>query len=416
MAVMIEQAHMCPWVSILPQDQFQKLNREKEVIALIRLLVTVTLQAITHYEDGTFAHLDALVGNYGCEVHTFNLLALAHSPELREECRTMKLTCRSITQWITNRQAVLSPIEKARLYGRLDQVYTRLESESMISLKMKYLILSRLLTVTKEFDYDITRFADREYENLRTETIRLRRICQPLCIQDLVLKTIVATAQTCMSQSSIVLLRAQFEQMALANSVEGLLVKKMMSEDNLYILKQDHTRRGKMNLECTKTYSCSYYNTKAVLLLLAELQAPFTIKKMTKVGEHLEPTKVFDFRATTEIGTFVEIDHCEPNTLAMVCLAYLPDVSDQEWLHKVRTYGLGNMILAAASQGSQYVPKTAEDKYPIRERDAQQEINEQRERAKAVECVWKDKSIFDLDHFYCTPWRLRAENIGENHP
>lgn len=410
-----DPAQMCPWVSILPHSEIKELKKESEVIPLIQLLVKVTLEAVTFYENGEYWQLDALVGNYGCEVHAFNILAFAHSEELKEECKTMPSLCQKITQCILTRK-LLKNHEKCDLY----QFYEELQGISIISQKMKYLVQSRLLTITKKVLYDAKKFDSREYEGFITVSNNLRKGIK-LAVQDTVLNEIVSIAQSNMSLSSIHFMRVELDKLIIANGEEGSLVKMMTQPENLCTYTPAMTPlqaygKAKKN-KGTKTFSCCYYNTKAVLMLLAELKAPLIIKKMTKEGEAVQ---YFAFKPCGGLWQFEEMSHAEidsylPGAPVIVCVAYLPDqMSNEEWLIKVREYGLGNMIMANASQESQYIPKMPEV-FPIPLAEAEVEINFQSNvKAQALECVRMKRSILDLDHFYCSCWQHLGSNRGRS--
>ena len=85
---------------------------------------------------------------------------------------------------------------------------------------MKYLIQSRLLTVTKEFVYDPARYDARDYEGLKTVPGRLRKVMK-MSVDDTVLKRIVSLIQSTMSLSCIQLMRAELEK--LTTEKEGRL-------------------------------------------------------------------------------------------------------------------------------------------------------------------------------------------------
>lgn len=407
-AMNIEQTQLCPWISILPKVEIQQLekeNKENEVLSLIKMLAQVTLESIEKYKNSEYAQLDALVGNNGCEVQAFNILSLAYSAELKKECTEMKTTCQKILEWIRHRQSIQNPKKREAECGPLDQVYTKIQGMSSISPEMMYLIQSRLLTVVKDYKYDETKYDTRKYESFETKPEYLRNLIKKTTLKDPVLNRIVSVVQSEMSLSSILFMRAKLDQLAIANEKEGRLVKKMMSlvctytEDDIYP---------------PKRYSCGYYNAKAVLLLLAELKAPLIVKKLTKMGAKL---KHFAFKCSGEFGQFKEMSktekkQCAAETPVIVCLAYLPEICDEEWLKKVREYGLGNMILANISKGSQYVPEKKKV-FPIREEEALEEIAQAKVNAKKVECVWMKASILDVDHFYCSSWGKRKVNVGD---
>jgi hypothetical protein len=69
------------------------------------------------------------------------------------------------------------------------------------------------------------------------------------------------------------------------------------------------------------------------------------------------------------------------------------------------------MILANLSQGGQYILNNS--KLTIHEEEALEEIKQAELKAKEVECIWKSKtSLLDIDHFYCSNWEKRGDNVG----
>lgn len=401
-----EVSPMSPWVSILPPTSMKQLKKESDMLSLIKMLVKVTLESIEIFESTRFIHLDALVGNYGCETHAFNMLSLTQCTELPAECQAVKESCQKITQCIHERQA----IKNNKMRVPLDQFYQQIEGMSLISVKMKYLVQSRLLTITKTAIYDEAKYATRDYEALRTTPDNIRKAIK-LSIGAPLLNEIVSLAQAQMSMSSIQFMRSRLNELIIAQDGEGQLVRQMLAPENIctYSPYVSVTLSKKIY---PKMYSCCYYNTKALLLLLAESGAPLVVKKMTKIEE---PPEYHAFHSCHAFGQFQLVTMEEVlATPVIVCTAYFPDhISSEEWLAKVKDYGLGNLILASAAQGSQYVPGES-DRFPIPVADAKAEISMQAEvKAKAFECIMMQNSIFDLDHFYCSSFEMINTNIGE---
>jgi hypothetical protein len=400
-----EEGLLCPWISMIPLEVMEKTQNENEVLSIFRMYVKLTEEAIQIYQEGQFSELDALVGNYGCEVHAFNILALAHSEKLQAECNEMIATCKKITVWIDERHTIFNR-KKWREHIPLEQFYRTLEERVQISTKMKFLVLSRLLTVTRKVQFDEAKFDEREYENFVTQSKNLRRLgkLKVQCKNDCIFNEIVSITQTFMSENSIFFMKVKLNNLILAQGTEGKLVQKMMNEENLCIFAQGKYR--------PKTYSCAYYNAKALLLLIAELKTPLIIKKMTIDGE---PTELFYFKSLGVLGEFEvmtqeEVALCDPKTPAIMCKAYLPkEMTREEWLNRVKMLGLGKLILASASQESQYVPNKPEV-FPIRDLEACLEIQWQSKvKANELGCIRGISSNFDLDHFYCTTWGKRFD-------
>lgn len=374
----INNAQTCPWVSIIPQDVMQNITKEDQVIALVKLFVKVTQQTLDICEKGQFADLDALVGNYGCETHTFNLLSAVNSKEIQEECKTLRETCKKIMECIENRRLIKG---KKNLNAFKSEIFNMCS----ISERMKYLIQSRLLTITKTTSYDVTKYGTAGYEILKTVPSNLAKISKLGSKTENLLNTIVPLTQSCMSESSIIFMRKRLNELLIAQGDEGQLVKDMMSENNICRY-------------ASKAYSCCYYNSKALLMLMAELKSPLIIKKMGKIGD---PVETHAFKSTGALGQFEqlsqkEIDNYPSSTPAVVCAAYLPN----DWLERVQKYGLGYFILATGAEGPQYVP-SQKNLFPIPLKEAELEISNQIKNAQGLDDIC-------IDHFY-------AAGFGSGH-
>lgn len=391
---MIPEIGHCPWVSIIPLNVMEQ-EKEKVILSIYRMYVLVTERAIENYVDGKFLELDAHAANNGCEVHTFNMLNLACSHKLKDECIIMIDTCKKITGWIENN------IELIKVEKPIQEWKKCFEKDVMISTEMDYLIQSQLLSLIKEVKHYETKFKDRKYEEFFTRAHFLRILCknQLLCNKEK-LGEIVAEAQSRMSLGSISFMRAQLVKSIFAQEKEWVLVMKMLEDVNLLPISEEH--------KPVKWYSCQYYNTKALLFLLAELKVPLVIKKtMTKEMIAKEGNVLVPFNS---LGTFGEFEPMEAQEIAdakpvVICQAYLPAaMSIKDWLEKVRSHGgLGNMILASASQGGQYKPIKLTLCPPDMDSEAKEEIRLQVDKTKGVE------SLIDVDHYYVTTWKYRND-------
>ena len=67
---------------------------------------------------------------------------------------------------------------------------------------------------------------------------------------------------------------------------------------------------------------------------------------------------------------------------------------------KINRYGLYTILLANGAQGSQYVPNHAE-LFPVKEPQAQAEIDQQLLLAEQCESVIEKNPIFNFVHLYC---------------
>ncbi len=335
------QIQKTPWVSILPQSEMQTIKNENDVLSLVKLLLKVSQEAIECYESGKYKSLDALVGNYGCEVHAFNICCLAHSTELKEECKTMIDTCGKIQKLIDDRQSIQNQIIEAELSGPPNKIYETIQKMSEISEEMMYLIRSRILTITK---VDYPNGSQKSVPERLRESMELAKEFNP------VIKRIVNIAQSKLSHESILLMAKKLEKLELVEGNDGKIIKRMMSSDNLCVYPpvsglSSFKKSAKQKKIVSKTYSCSYYNAKALLYLIAELKVPLIIKNMKMTNE---PEQLFAFQSNGKFREFeklseIEIAGCKSENPVIICVI---KIKKEEWLQKANSYGLGNMILA----------------------------------------------------------------------
>ncbi|MBS0634407.1 MAG: hypothetical protein JSR37_02975 [Verrucomicrobia bacterium] len=321
------------------------------------MFTKVTEEAIGAYQQGALSKLDALVGNNGCEVHSFTLLTFAKSEELQQECSDVATKLSSLQQ--------------------LD-----------ISTKMRYLIQSRLLTVTKRCVYNDAGFGTAAYEQLETDAGSLRKISR-LKIEDHILSELVLLTQVAMAESSI-----SFTSAAVTDS----FVRSMLSGENLfsygptYVSKFTNVRRV-----CTpKLYSSAYYNTKALLGLIKETNSPLVLKKIAKKDE-AGFSVIFDgnFQLIKRVGV-------DPKTPVVVCMGYF----SHDRLTELEEHGVDKVILAATALEDQFVPNHAE-LFQLASPEAQRELELQAELAM----VHSFQKLLYVDHFYAST--LEMENVDE---
>ncbi len=346
-----------PLVSILPELGSLKLTDDQQ-LSLIEMLVKITEETFFFYEKGLFKELDALIGNNGCETHAFNVLSLAHSEELKEECTKMVKTCERIKRCVSK--------EKKKINEQMKEI--------TLSKEMLYLIQSRLLTITK---IEVMDGED------KTKSISLQskmnvsaiKLFKPEKLSG-TLKKIVETAQSRMSELSIALMTAKLETL---RGNDGIIKRMIGKEENLY-------RHSSKKDVPSKLYSCSYYNTKALLLLAIELKTPLLIKAIPEKGQN---EQIYIFKPTEEFGKFEVIDELEVGAVVIVCVAKLQE--DDGWL-KQKDMFLDFVLADAATQASQFIPSHPEMK--VKDDEAQDEI----QKAKV------NNPPFHFLHFYCETW------------
>lgn len=363
----IEMAESCPWVSVFPMDLAKRV-KENQAVAVVELFAKVTLEAVTLYERGGYAQLDALVGNNGCEVHSFVLLSFAHNVEFKKECQAMHATAEAILALVQERKQ--HKRQKSRLYDQL-------LGQFFCSVKMQFLVQSRLLTITKKVAYDEEKFGTSGYELLETNVTELRKVCRLKSVDDSLLLQIVFQAQTALSKSSIAFVAAHFQ--------EGSFLRQMLSGSSLFLYEATYFShyQNRKKSSAPKTYSSSYYNTKALFELLRETKTPLVVKKIAKVGEPAVSTTYICFQRFA--------GKLAPGQAVVDCMAYY----EQEALEEIELYGIDKVILSLTALEDQFVPGHPE-LFSLQEPQAVRELEEEAVFAKERNL----QKLIYVDHFY----------------
>lgn len=383
------QEHTKTWAYFLNHEEFKGV-KEHQGIALAKMLLAITVDAFQSYQKSEYQKFDAHIGNYGCEVQAFNVLYLAHSEKLQNGYGAMAATTEKIQKMVNAQQ---DPEQRIPF----DQWKESLLGVK-ISKQMQYLIQSRLLTITKEPVYDPAKFDSRQYEKLKTVTTNLRSYSES--VTRTLMDHMVFIAQQKMSELSISFIGAKLEELSASFGEEGGLVRKMMRKENLHTPPIDK----KSNVsKYPKTFSCGYFNTKALLLLVENLNTPLIIKKLVRSSEIPETFAAFMQKGTSGAFEEIRLDELTPGMPVMVCTAYLPDnIGRQEWSENVAKHGLKAMLLADASQEDHYVH--GDGKLVVQDKVAFAEIASWAERAKDLDCDRAIGSLLHIDHFYCSAW------------
>ncbi|MCE5315797.1 MAG: hypothetical protein LLG04_00350 [Parachlamydia sp.] len=355
-----------------------KLSSEKNEMGLCQLITACALEAIHLLEQGDLIQLDAHAGNYGCEAHSFRLLHLARLRELRVECAALRPLCEANLDALRNRDAQ-PHAQKMHYKAFLKTMVSHLDATP----EMGYLVLSRLLTITKKMCADAA-----GYETEKTDHSQLLRLASR--VEDQYRAEVVAFAQAFLSKYSIQFLGSQVPRYSIVDGEEKQLIGRMFEKSNLLEYSGIKAEKKQPRL---KTFSCAYYTVKAVLLHLRESNTPIVVKPLHKIGE--EPSPGLIFRAVEPGGHFVrfgEAEKLETTEPVIVCEG-ITALKLSELAEIINQYGLEKILLANAALGEQYVPHHPE--FQVKDQKAQEEIGYWRQGADDLQ------KLFNFVHMYC---------------
>lgn len=354
--MMLQTSNRKPVTSYFVPETFE-LNSDKNAMGICQLIARCALEAIDLLEKGNLLQLDAHAGNYGCEAHSFRLLHLARSRELKLECAALRPKCEEILA--------------------AKEFYESTVSKLTVSPEMGYLLQARVLTITKKM------CVSEGYETEKTVPARLRALASTLnkhCLAE-----IVSFTQEALSRNSIAFLGAEAPRCTSVEGDEKRLISRMFEPANLVLYSG---RKEELRL---KTFSCSFFTVKAVLLHLKESGTPVIVKPLNKVGEAPSPGLLFRSSGGCLVPSHEKLDPAAP---VIVCEGITTHTL-AELAEKINPYGLEKILLANAALGEQYVPNHAE--FPVKDADAEKEIAVWR-RVAAEHDLQK---LFNFVHMYC---------------
>lgn len=345
------------WAAFFMRNQ---PGSEKDLKEMTELMLTVTEQALHLFETGDFFQLDALVGNSGCEVHTSNVLSLAKSQEMRQECAHLREAIRKI-------RGLKQNISREFFQTHVASV--------LITERMGYLIQSRLLTLIKNVAYDEQGYRIKD----KTVYTPLKKFLSSKKSHDL-----VQMARKALSASSIQFLRAELNKLACEEEKRPIL--EMFEERNLSVWFE-------------KTYSSCLYNTKALLLLSSG--TPIFVRRLTRKGE--DPCLML-FAQRVAGSPYVALTEKEirlrnPLEPVIVCEAFFSPELGKVGIKSRLEHGLANILLATATQDLQYHIEKREVSDPIASREVEHYKAMAREYGLALEKG--SEPFFVVEHFFC---------------
>lgn len=386
---------------------FDKL-KEEEVPQVLTLIVKLSMDALTKYQQKDLLALDAHSGAFDCQLVAFKMLNLIQSESLKKEAEVLLEKLKDLPKKIVEQRELLAKKNARKLCDGLmtPATFLRERFESIkISEEMDYLLKARLLTVIKYED---------EKGNDKVVISQLEIFSKPF--DSTIRHKIVGYAQAALSERSISYVRSEASKIAIVAGKELAMINKMLEPA---AIKQEGDTKY-LDTYPAKSLSCGLYNLKAVLLRLCEQESVLVVKQTVYARKKVEGERPLPllFRATKG-GEFLNIPdiECEEkekekenekdkkeslsgNNPVIVIEGDIPAGTNRDVLkNTLEKVGLYNYLLGCAVQEPPYGTKLPLAIAPYEE--AQAEIVDYQKKSLVFGCV-KDKNlIFDLKHIYC---------------
>jgi len=367
-----------PLVSFLFSQETQKLfEKEKSMIVLAQLVNNVIIEAEKSFSKGTLKDFDANPGDAGCQLRGLELRTLLSSSFIEEEFKELKQTAQKLKKLLQTR----NPKKEAAL-----EFFNRNVISINVSKEMAFLLECRLLQQLK-----IPNFQD---ENgiifTKTEISRLSMFSKGISIIDnRVRNQCVDELKAKVSQESVSFIQKEASKISSFVDEEKEFLEKMLSDE--MIVKSDC---GSM---AERSFSCAFFNMKAVLQRLKEEQVPIAFKSIVKKGE--EPF-LFFMRSPScgDEFTIIPDESLDPKEIIVVFEGAVLGLSKEEFSKKVETIGFSKLVLALDSQEAPFTPTS--DLSSIKNQKALDEIMMFQKAAEHLGCVKSKRSFLILDHVF----------------
>lgn len=366
----------------------KKITNIRGQLAFALLVLNTSSQAILSLSNRKMKQLDALAGDFGCQLQALNLYILAGSELLKKEMEELRSKLEELTHEVKVIQTFLTHKEAlAKVKGILKQ----LESIT-VSSEMAYIFRAYLLTVTKQYYTGSDGYTyDKTDKGFLSKLIggKIANGITPVQGQ------IVDIAQSCLSHQSIELLRASAHSITLLPLEKRARIELMLEDENL-------SRRENSREYAPKYFSCTFSNMKAILLKIREEQIPFLIKIRTKAGEPQMAPALFKSPNSGDDLQLISIEEVETESeLLLVCEARIPD--RQKFNDLVEKLGFYRLMLISAAMENPFDPKTSSLSDVKCEKTVKQ-IKKRRELAIENGMGNSQTTPFQIYHIYCSTY------------
>jgi hypothetical protein len=379
----------CSLVSLFLPGFNETKQGQKENIAIATLILNNTLQALTTLQSRRLRKLDALAGDFGCQLQAWKIFNLVFSEPLKKEAEELKASLEPVKQTLGVMRSKLG----SRKYvpaEAVTEIFAQKLNAISLSEEMAYLLRAHLLTVTKRY------YLKDGYTRDKTEISLLDKLAQG--IDGAIRRQIVNFAKMEHSKSSIAFIRAEALTLSTCSLEKRARINFMLQEENIYQSQAEDEN-------FPKSFSCTFYNFKTILRRLRERQVPLLIRNVQKRGEQRSIQLLY--RSASPGGAFAPCPLAlvqELKTPLIVLEAFIREgASSTEIERLVREQGLYRLLLASAAIEDPFEPKKS-DLSMIRSEEAVQEIVKYREKAKAMDCAKDSRPapLFLLYHVYCS--------------
>lgn len=365
--------------SILTPEIMETINNEKPMMAVAKLVVALVEQASANILAKNMRCFDANPGDAACQLRALKLHQLAQEEGVYREAEKLQLVAQDLKKTILGRSSWKQQRECCPQKFFEKHVLPLQVSEDML-----FLIMARLLTVTKIPDHTepngiiVTRTDFGQCEKLSGKITKI--------IGGKLIDYFVAHVASQLSRHSIRVIQgvakgSEYEEMLLDQSI-----------------RQPQNRNG----YAPKSFSCLIAQ---MLVLLKDLKEHDTVIAIKGVGK--EPTLHFLRACNAGIAFLSEKEILELNQ-ELPLIVFEGVIADEgRFKEQVIHIGFENMILACSAQEAPYEPKsTIED---VNNAKSQQLMREYRVKAQEMGLDKMTAPFFLLDHVFCSV--LKHENI-----
>jgi hypothetical protein len=381
----------------LPNALMARLQRtydDKEMLAVSTFLINVVSGTLKTLAEKQIKLLDPNPGDRGCQMRGFLLYQFCSEESLSEETRTLLPKIKSIKAVVDQRKGCpKKPVGSWEFFqAQFGELY--------ISKKMEFLTQCYLLAKMRQRKECLPNGVIRT----KTESSLLQQLMPKLRDVEKPGK-LVEVAQARISVNSLELLLQE------ATKITSFFLTE--KEHLLKVLSM--SKRPTAGIYEPKTFGCMFYEYKAILSRLREMQGLVCFKSI--VPEVKTPFKIILLRPQEAGGEFQLVPDEEYQALSNELVVVFESVMNRElereaFAKKVVEIGFTRLILEAAAIEDPFDQGSKLEE--IGDTEAQEEIRRYREYAKQDGCQTNVEypEVVMLDHVYCNTVSAELKQKG----
>ena len=369
-----------------PSDSMSSSHREKCMVSVAMMVVKLIGETALSIKKHQIKDLDANPGDRGCQLQAVLLKKLVTTPIIMAELKQLEETSKALLSIVIQRNTLNGNLKPC--HDSTEVFFEKHISSLSVSQELLYLLLCKLLKVTKVKDYV-------EANGIivtRLDFTALAKLSKNIHIIDQGTKNfreqIVSEASSWLSEKSLFMIQEEGKKRDLPPLFTRMVLEIRQNKPAPPQIKKS------FGLYKPKSFGCQFFGMKMVLTLLSEQEALIAIKTVVVKGK---PQMLF-FKPSRSGDEFcpLEITHVPKEELIVVFEGVIqPEITLEEFSRQVTRIGFTRLILACTSQVDPF--EHGSNLGDVADLEARVEIEAHKRFADENNLP----TLFLLDHVFC---------------